>query len=148
VRGPVPEPVRLRGHHLLCVLTFVGKGYSPAFVASMAATVDRIAAGAEIVLVEGPDDICAAHMAEDRDPHCLQADAAARDRVALADAATVLHRQLAVGGRLVLQPDDVNAMRTAFSDGTTRAACGGCSWATVCTGIAARGFAEARLPGV
>jgi len=51
--------VRLRAHHLLCILTFAGKGYSPAFVANMAGVVARIGAGEPIEVVAGPDDICA-----------------------------------------------------------------------------------------
>ena len=34
--------VRLRGHHLLCILGFRGKGYSPEFVENMARVVGRI----------------------------------------------------------------------------------------------------------
>ncbi len=51
--------VRLRGHHLLCMLTFVGKGYSPAFVENYDRIAGRLSEGEDILLVDGPDDICA-----------------------------------------------------------------------------------------
>jgi hypothetical protein len=51
--------VRLRGHHLLCILTFVGKGYDGPFVANLARVIDRLAAGEAVLVVDGPDDVCA-----------------------------------------------------------------------------------------
>jgi hypothetical protein len=56
--------VRLRGHHLLCLLTFVGKGYTPAFTANYRRIVARLNEGAAVELVDGPDDICAPMLAE------------------------------------------------------------------------------------
>ena len=37
--------VRLRAHHLLCLLTYVGKGYSPAFTANYDKVVRRLGEG-------------------------------------------------------------------------------------------------------
>ncbi|OWU61413.1 2Fe-2S ferredoxin, partial [Staphylococcus aureus] len=37
--------IRLRGHHLLCMLTYVGKGYSPAFVENYDAMAGRLGRG-------------------------------------------------------------------------------------------------------
>ncbi len=52
-------PVRLRGHHLLCLRTYRGEGYPPAFGANILDLLDRL--GSEPVLVvDGPDDVCAA----------------------------------------------------------------------------------------
>ncbi len=51
--------VELRPHHLLCMLTYVGKGYSPAFCANYDAVLARLSAGEEILLVDGPDSVCA-----------------------------------------------------------------------------------------
>ena len=39
--------VRLRGHHLLCLLTYKGLGYSPEFVAGMTARVTTVHEDAE-----------------------------------------------------------------------------------------------------
>ena len=52
--------MRLRGHHFLCLLTYKGLGYTPAFVENMTAIATRINAGAKVILHPGPDDICAA----------------------------------------------------------------------------------------
>ncbi|WP_292282104.1 DUF1284 domain-containing protein, partial [Mesorhizobium sp.] len=62
--------VRLRAHHLLCLLTYVGKGYSPAFTANYDVVVKRLAGGEDILIVSGPDDICAPLLSES-EPHCL-----------------------------------------------------------------------------
>ena len=51
--------VRLRGHHLLCLLAYKGEGYSPAFIANLDRIAARLTAGEDAVLVDGPDDICA-----------------------------------------------------------------------------------------
>lgn len=53
------EPLRLRGHHLLCLHGFRGFGYSPEFVSNMTAVRDSlIASTREIELLDSPDDIC------------------------------------------------------------------------------------------
>ena len=70
--------VRLRPHHLLCILTFAGEGYSPSFVANFAAIAARIGAGETIELVAGPDDICAPLEGTD-DTHCHGASVTGRD---------------------------------------------------------------------
>ena len=51
--------VALRAHHLLCMLTYVGKGYSAEFAHNFDGLASRLAAGEEVLLVEGPDAICA-----------------------------------------------------------------------------------------
>ena len=58
-----------RAHHLLCMLTFAGDGYTPEFVANFAAIVARIGAGEAVELVDGPDDVCAPLDGPD-DIHC------------------------------------------------------------------------------
>ena len=62
--APPPEPgvLRLRAHHLLCLLGFRGLGYSEAFVANMTRVADKLRAQPDTVveLVANPDVICAA----------------------------------------------------------------------------------------
>ena len=53
------RPARLRGHHLICLHFFHGKGYSPEFVVNMMHTLERLDEGRGIV-VEGRDDVCSA----------------------------------------------------------------------------------------
>lgn len=138
-----PHPVRLRGHHLLCMLAYVGKGYSAGFVAAMDAVVDRIGAGAPIDLVDGPDDICAALMDEAAEPHCVQASADDRDRRAVSAMAQVLDVHPAPNGRL--GPFCLEDARAAFRAGATRDACRGCPWSDLCTAVADADFAGTRL---
>jgi hypothetical protein len=80
--------VRLRAHHLLCLLTYVGKGYTPAFTANYDVVVARLNAGEDVHLVEGPDDICAPMLADGH--HCLNASITERDRQAMDAVAALL----------------------------------------------------------
>lgn len=41
------KPIRLRGHHIVCTLNFVGEGYSPEFVGNMERIVERLRGGEE-----------------------------------------------------------------------------------------------------
>lgn len=52
--------MRLRGHNLLCIQGFVGKGYSPDFVANMTRVVESLGARAEVTVLDEPDALCAA----------------------------------------------------------------------------------------
>ncbi|QIB34391.1 DUF1284 domain-containing protein [Ancylobacter pratisalsi] len=140
-----PETVRLRAHHLLCLLTFVGKGYTPAFVAHYERVVARLNAGAEAVLVEGPDDICAPML--EGGHHCLKPRIAARDTEALAAVEAALGTRIGVGARLLLDRERVARLREAFADGSIRAACVRCQWSQLCTEVAANGYAGVRLIG-
>lgn len=137
--------VRLRAHHLLCMLTYVGKGYTPAFTAGYDVVVARLNAGEDAVLVEGPDDICAPMLACGH--HCLNASVAERDRQAAEAVAGLLGRPLDAGTALTLDEAAVRLMRAAFAVKTTRQACTGCEWSALCTAIARSGFVETRLTG-
>ncbi|MDE1900515.1 MAG: DUF1284 domain-containing protein [Alphaproteobacteria bacterium] len=147
----MPEGVvRLRGHHFLCILSFVGKGYTDDFVDNMRAVVAKIGRGAEIEIIAGPDDICdalrrgaaisCAHARVCRAPKPRH-----EDRLALRDAGRILHRHLKIGDRLVLTPRDIAALRLHFAHGAIRRACTLCPWKNMCTGIAESGFAGAVL---
>ncbi|MDJ0930339.1 DUF1284 domain-containing protein [Breoghania sp.] len=57
--------VELRGHHLLCLLTYVGNGYSATFSAAYDKVVERLNSGKEVEIVRGPDAICRALIAEE-----------------------------------------------------------------------------------
>jgi hypothetical protein len=61
-RGRSEKPLRIRGHHLLCILGFRGLGYSGAFVAQMGRIVRRVRRGprSRLVLLDSADSICAA----------------------------------------------------------------------------------------
>ena len=50
----------LRGHNLLCIQGFVGKGYSSAFVANMRRIVEGLGEEEGVTIVAHPDAICSA----------------------------------------------------------------------------------------
>ncbi|WP_306864288.1 DUF1284 domain-containing protein [Neorhizobium galegae] len=136
--------VRLRPHHLLCMLTFVGEGYSPAFVANYRRLAGRLSAGEPIEIVSGPDDICAP-LLSDEDAHCFGASVAGRDAAALADIACLLGRELEIGAVIASDPALFEKMRRAFSAGLTRRACTGCEWSSLCDRIAGDDYAGALV---
>lgn len=133
--------VRLRAHHLLCLLTYVGKGYSPAFTANYDKVVGRLGEGEAVLIVSGPDDICAP-MLDEPEPHCLRESAVERDRLAARDVGALLGRPIEAGEPLVLDASSLARMRTAFASGQ---ACSGCEWSDLCGAVAAGGFHDTRL---
>lgn len=139
--------IRLRAHHLLCVLTFVGRGYTSVFTANYRRIVARLNAGEPVELVEGPDDICAPMLTE-QGSHCRTESVAQRDAQARAALAQRLGLVLEQSGRIVLTTERLAQMRAAYAEGAMQAACTGCEWAAFCTDIAGRGFAGTRLSGV
>ena len=143
--------VRLRGHHLLCLLTYKGLVYSPEFVAGMTATAARLVAGATVEIVEGPDDICEPLCRADEHPHCHEATVPERDRRALSLVSSLLDRPFNFGDRLAFDEELRARLRSAYRDGAFEAACALCEWQPLCRDIAAdayRGtlFRSARDP--
>ncbi|MEQ8964689.1 MAG: DUF1284 domain-containing protein [Azospirillaceae bacterium] len=136
--------VALRAHHLLCLQTYVGKGYTPAFVANYDAVVARLAVGEAATIVAGPDAICAP-LLDDPEAHCRLARVAERDRKALAAVGAVLGRRLTVGDTVRLDPPVLTALRARFATGHGRAACAGCQWHDLCSRVAAGGFQGTRM---
>jgi hypothetical protein len=136
--------IRLRGHHLLCLQTYKGLGYSEGFVRGMDAIAERLNAGETVEIVEGPDDICAG-WAHDPANHCDAARAAARDASALAAFSQMLGSPIAPGVRIPEAGRLIASARPMFASGELRAGCAQCPWIETCDGIAAEGFAGARL---
>lgn len=137
--------IRLRPHHLLCLLTYAGKGYSAAFTANYDAIAARIGDGEDVVIIAGPDDICAPLLA-DAEPHCHRDSVIERDRLALRDLGELLEAPPRLGEHVALEPALLRQMREAFTTGRTRAACAGCEWHSLCTTISAGGYAGTVLP--
>lgn len=131
--------VRLRPHHLLCVLTYVGQGYSPAFTANMTRIVGRLARGEDAEIVQGPDEICAA-LLDDREAHCRRASVAERDQAAARDIGRLLGVETGPGAVVSLGSDRLRDLRTHFASNRIRSACKACEWVDLCGGVAARGF--------
>lgn len=136
--------LRLRAHHLLCMLTYVGKGYTPAFIANYDTAMARLNAGESILLVDGPDELCAPMLGE-TDHHCLTARIAGRDQRAAQALSALLGRPIESGVRLVPDAALLEQLRADFALGTIRAGCTGCGWAPFCSTIAEEGYQAAKL---
>ncbi len=131
--------VRLRAHHLLCILTYIGKGYSPAFTDNMTVIAGRISAGETIEIVEGPDDICAPRLAKN-DVHCFTESVHNRDLQAAADVGRILQVPVHTGATLSLETRSLKRLRAAFTQDHVRAACIHCQWDDLCTRISKNGY--------
>jgi uncharacterized protein len=138
--------VRLRSHHLLCLLTYAGKGYGATFTANFSAIADRIGKGEEILMVTGPDDICAP-LLDQPESHCSGESVCGRDHAAARDVEALLGRSVCAGTRFALTAGDLSRMRDAFATGRIRAACEGCQWRDLCSGIVQTCYRGARLCG-
>ena len=131
--------VHLRPHHLLCILTYIGKGYSPAFTDNMTVIAGRISAGEMIEIVEGPDEICAPRRTE-IDAHCCDDSVRNRDLKAAVDAGRVLQTPLHTGARFSLDNYSLKRLRAAFTKDQVRSACKECQWSEICTAISKNGY--------
>jgi len=136
--------IHLRAHHLLCTLTFKGEGYSPAFVANYISIVNRLNQGEDVLIVEGPDDICAP-LLQTSQPHCLASSVLARDATAARVLSSALGRPIDVGSRIDMSATHTALSRQAFHGPDVRQACNGCEWSALCTGIAAADYANVLL---
>jgi len=139
-------PVRLRGHHFLCILTYRGYGYTPDFVANMTGIVAAIERGRPIQLIAGPDEICGRLTAEDRracNHDCGKAEILELDRLAVEDVGRLLGTDFS--DPIKLDQPAVERLRVAFAASAIRRACRQCPWSDFCTEIAAEGFSRTRL---
>jgi hypothetical protein len=133
--------VRLRAHHLLCMLTFVGEGYTPAFTANYVSIARRLSSGEEIEMVSGPDDICAP-LLSGTTAHCHNASVIARDEAAAEAIGRLLKMKISDGTRIIPDKTLLKRLRRNFALGTIRKACGACEWSELCGHVAERGFKD------
>ncbi|WP_448949916.1 DUF1284 domain-containing protein [Labrys neptuniae] len=136
--------VRLRAHHLLCMLTYVGKGYSPGFVANFDAIAARLSEGEDILIVAGPDDVCAP-LLQDAASHCHEPRIDQRDEFAIRDVSALMRLPVRTGTRIALTPTMLARFRGAFAANLTRTACTGCEWSGLCSEIARNRYEDTRL---
>jgi uncharacterized protein len=52
------SPLRLRGHHLICLHFFNGEGYNPGFIENLLYVLRHAETGEPITIVPGDDDVC------------------------------------------------------------------------------------------
>ncbi len=117
------------------MLTYVGKGYSPAFVENYDRIAGRLSEGEDILLVDGPDDICAPLLCGG-DCHCYEASIRKRDRLAMEAVGELLGQTLSTQKAFELDTERLVVMRGAFAKGALRKACERCEWSDLCTRIA------------
>ena len=134
--------IRLRPHHLLCLQTYAGKGYTPTFTANYDLIAARLSSGEDIEIVEGPDDICPPLHTEPH-PHCRRDSVTQRDQQAAADLEPLLKAN--TGTTLTLTAALLEKIRSAFRAGPLRPACTGCEWSDLCTTIADTDFEGTRI---
>ncbi|WP_334312029.1 DUF1284 domain-containing protein [Candidatus Phyllobacterium onerii] len=126
------------------MLTYIGRGYSPAFTANYDRVIARLVAGEDILIEEGPDDICQPLLAT-TEPHCLRDSVVERDTKAMHDVADLLGRPLQVGATINLEAMTVRKFRDAFAKGQTRRACIGCEWFELCSAISKANYQGTKL---
>lgn len=147
--------VRLRPHHLYCMLTYKGLGYTDDFVCNYNQIAEKLSQDTIMIqLVEGPDDICAPMMQCQNHPdfHCTF------DRVKDRDAAVlkILNQQIEAGTLPISTPllsdslfqlteNLLQSMRQLFKNKTLRLACEGCQWYDTCTDIADDNFKDVKI---
>lgn len=136
--------IRLRGHHLLCMLTYVGKGYTAGFTVNYDRVAARLNAGEEIEIVSGPDDICAPLLCDDG-AHCFNESVARRDEAALVAVSTHLREPVAIGSRIRPSGDFIDGLRAGFAQGALRTACSDCEWGGLCDRISASNFCGVKI---
>jgi uncharacterized protein len=146
VTGMTDQVVDFRPHHLPCVLTHIGRGYSPEFVANYAHVIESLNKGASIRIVDGPDHRCAGFGCVIKEQgHCRSPVTAERDRRAAADIERTFGWKLTAGSFLRPTDHEWKLLRTHFAKGTIRSACEMCTWRSLCTSIARRGFPDVKL---
>lgn len=137
--------IRLRGHHLLCTLTYIGEGYSPAFVKNFNKIAGLLSQNAIIELIEGPDDICKPNLGKP-ECHCHKASISHRDNLAMKDVGKLLNLPLKIGSRFTLTQARLAQMRQAYTKNAIRRICVNCSWKSLCDEISENGvYANVKL---
>lgn len=136
------NPISIRPHHFLCMLTYVGKGYSRNFVANFDSLIDKINSGQyDFIIVDGVDDICAPRLCDKDDTTCHCHDDSIRER----DKQALNALGFSVGDSIPITKDLIARLRADYKDNTIRAACSGCEWKELCDNIAEKNFEGTKL---
>jgi uncharacterized protein len=137
-------PLTLRGHHLLCSISYSGAGYSPEFIANFDDLCARLTAGEEVRLTFAPDTICKP-MLGSADCHCHRPHILLRDLLGFLSASLATGRLLWPGRTVRFTKADVARLRGSFRAGWVRAGCIRCPWFDHCTRTAREGYRESKL---
>jgi len=121
-------PVRLRGHHLICLHFFNGEGYSPDFVANLRNVLERAEAGEQINICEGADDVCSACPSL-QEKHCLYREDSEKEIRGMDRAAIELLR---IRSRVKISWPEIKARIPEIFASWSGKFCRGCDWFSVC----------------
>lgn len=120
---------KLRAHHGLCTLFFVGKGYSNDFTRNMADITEGLqAAGARITLCDSEDDICTA--CPNNKKGCISSQ-----KVKLYDRRVLELCGLIAGQNIPAQEFYAIVNENILSRGRLAEVCGDCQWFGLCSDI-------------
>lgn len=121
------EPLPLRPHHGMCMAYFVGRGYSDAFSAHMAALLEELAPEAPIRLTTGTDAVCGP-CPNNSGGLCSKPElVAAYDRSVLTLCGLEDGYILSFGSFTQLVQERI------LAPGIRPAICGGCQWNGICS---------------
>ncbi|REE84443.1 hypothetical protein A8990_115122 [Paenibacillus taihuensis] len=108
--------IRLRGHHLLCLLGFRGMGYSAAFSANMREVYNELRDEPQtlVSIIGGPDDLCAC-FPKDAEQHCenrsvYEHDKRILEKLGFAAGMTLPWADVTLRVRDRMQPEDINTL--------------------------------------
>ena len=125
-------PVRLRGHHLICLQFFAGEGYSAEYVENMRHVVEY-ATREPALVVDTVDNVCAACPVLGPDNQCESEDGGGEEEIVRIDALALRVLDAHVGEHVTLSDARERLEADAFGVGVWRAeACHGCTWEHVC----------------
>lgn len=118
--------MRLRGHNLLCIQGFVGKGYSPEFVDNMTRAVESLDDAAEVVVIDEPDRLCSAC------PNLVESGCALHgegsERGIVHQDRDVMARLGIAAGETLAWGEIVARIRTRIAPDDLDDICGACPW--------------------
>ncbi|WP_242968513.1 DUF1284 domain-containing protein [Sulfobacillus sp. hq2] len=130
------KTIRLRGHHILCLLGYRGMGYSEEYIVNMTAIHQtlRNEPQTRIILITGPDDLC------DKFPttqpyHCEDAEIFWRDQRVLDQLSLSLTKETTWDAI-------VDRIRQHMVSGDIDTLCATCSWRPY--GVCAQGLDDIK----
>jgi hypothetical protein len=125
-------PVRLRGHHLICLQFYRGEGYSAEFVENLDHVLER-AVAEPVLVIEGADNVCAACPDLGPDSCCASESAGGEEEIARLDELARGVLDIATGEMISLAEARERLESDAVGVGVWRAgACDGCGWESIC----------------
>jgi len=132
--------MELRAHNLLCIHGFVGRGYSPEFVANMTRVIESLGNDAPVTVTASPDVLCSAcpnltdagcvlH-GEGSEAGIVNQDRDVMGRLGIEEGALLAWGDVVVRIAASIAPDDLDSI------------CGSCPWLPL--GVCKSGISDLR----